>query len=388
VRVQKRRGPLVFVLACALAAFACTAAASAPAAPGLVVGVDDDTAKWMARPNGLLATYQDLGLGAVRVTIPWRRGRTRPRGDLALFLHRTAGLIAHGQRIVLAVYGRPSQAPITRRERRQYCGFLAHVLKHVPIRDVVIWNEANSPSFWPWSAGPAAYERLLATCWDRLHSLEPDVNLISSTAAHDDPAGFVEAVGDAYRASGRSRPLVDTFGHNPYPEFATEPPWTQHQDQRTIAQGDLDRLLTAIGAGFLGTAQPLPGLGQATTVWYLEDGFQTAVPPAKRRYCHGVENDGSVLSALAPRGAASLVRDQATQLHDALVLAYCQPGVGAFFNFELIDEDRLDGWQSGLLWRDGTHKPSYDAFRQTIELGRSGVLDCSSVPGAGTDPPA
>jgi hypothetical protein len=45
--------------------------------------------------------------------------------------------------------------------------------------------------------------------------------------------------------------------------------------------------------------------------------------------------------------------DQATQLRDAIALAYCQPAVSAFLNFGLLDEDRLGGWQSGLLWRDG-----------------------------------
>jgi hypothetical protein len=31
------------------------------------------------------------------------------------------------------------------------------------------------------------------------------------------------------------------------------------------------------------------------------------------------------------------------------LLAHCQSVVGAFFNFELIGEDRLAGWQSGVL---------------------------------------
>jgi hypothetical protein len=77
------------------------------------------------------------------------------------------------------------------------------------------------------------------------------------------------------------------------------------------------------------------------------------------------------------------VRDQARQLRDALLLARCQPAVGAFFNFELLDEDRMAGWQSGVLWRDGTHKPSYDALKAAVALVRAGAVDCSTVPGAG-----
>ncbi len=53
------------------------AAHAAAAQPGLLVGVDDDTVKWIARPNGLVSVDRDLGLGAVRVTIPWVRPATR-----------------------------------------------------------------------------------------------------------------------------------------------------------------------------------------------------------------------------------------------------------------------------------------------------------------------
>jgi hypothetical protein len=42
-----------------------------------------------------------------------------------------------------------------------------------------------------------------------------------------------------------------------------------------------------------------------------------------------------------------------------------------------------------VLWRDGTPKSSYDAFKETVELAGSGELDCSTVPGAGGPlPPA
>jgi hypothetical protein len=42
-----------------------------------------------------------------------------------------------------------------------------------------------------------------------------------------------------------------------------------------------------------------------------------------------------------------------------------------------------------VLWRDGTHKASYDAFRDAVRAVESGTLDCSTVPGAGGPlPPA
>lgn len=79
------------------------AAAPARSEPGLVVGVDDDTAKWMGRSTGPVATYEDLGLGGVRVTIPWRLGRSRPNHLIGPYLHRVAQLVARGQRVVLGV---------------------------------------------------------------------------------------------------------------------------------------------------------------------------------------------------------------------------------------------------------------------------------------------
>jgi hypothetical protein len=389
VRAAVAKGVLVAVVLCVLAALPLAASAdpgpvpTSPASP-FVIGVDDDHAKWLARPDGLVAKYRDLGLEAVRLTIPWRSGQRRPT-NVRVYLHRAAMLIERGQRVVVSVFGRPEDAPVDELGRRQYCGFLHYVLVRIPFRDVAIWNEANSPQFWPASAGASAYEKLLSRCWWRLHRLRRDVNVISTTAAHHDPAGFVRALGEAYRDAGTRHPIVDTFGHNPYPDNAAEPPWVQHGDPTTVGQGDLDRLLSALTDAFGGTRQPLPGQGR-TTVWYLETGFQTVVPQAKKRFYSGEETDAYAVPPVAPEDAQPWVRDQAGQLRDALLLARCQPAVGAFFNFELLDEDRLAGWQSGVLWRDGTEKPSYGAFREAVALVRSGHLDCAKVPGVDDAP--
>jgi hypothetical protein len=352
-----------------------------PARPFLV-GVADDHAKWLARPDGLLAKYRDLGFDAVRVTIRWRRGQARPTKLQGTHLHRAATLIQRGQRVVLAVFGKPSEAPLDATSRKQYCDYLHYVLVRIPFRDVVVWNEANSPQFWPRSAGALGYEALLAECWRALHALRPNVNVISTTAVRYDPAGFVRELGAAYRERRRKYPILDTFGHNPYPVNAAEPPWVRHADPRTVGIADLDRLLQAISDAFDGTNQPLPGQGK-TSVWYLEVGYQTTVPRAKRRLYRGVETDPRALPPLVPETAEPWVRDQARQLRDALLLARCQPEVGAFFNFLLLDEDRLAGWQSGLLWRDGTSKPSYDAVKEAVRLAASEEVDCATVPGAG-----
>ena len=338
------------------------------AGPRMLLGVDDDTAKWISRPDGVVGVNRDLGVGAMRIMVPWK-GQRVPSRTQQVYLHRIGLTIALGQRVVFALYGRAADAPVTPATRDAYCSFATHVMARIPaLNDIVIWNEVNNPRFWPKSAGAPAYEALLARCWDALHSLPHSVNVIDSTAPHQDPGAFIAELGAAYRASGRGRPILDTFGHNVYPERSTEVPWARH-DNGSIDEGDYTTLMSVLGQAFGGTAQPLPGEGE-TTVWYLEDGFQTQIPSAKRRLYSGAENDKDLLSGL----------DQGEQLRTAIALAYCQPNVGAFFNFQLIDDHHLGGWQSGLLWADGTPKPSYSDLRDASAAVQAGSVDCGAFP--------
>jgi hypothetical protein len=341
----------------------------AHAAPGLLVGVHEDQIKWRTQPNPILPAVRALGLDAMRVTLRWRPGRRNLSVRTHHELRRMVTANRYGVRIVLGVYGRAEDAPDTARAREDYCRFVRNILlRYSEIRDVVIWNEANSPAFWlPAMHGPPdAYAALLARCWDLLHSRVPGVNVVTTTAAGHDPVGFLGAVAAAYRASGRTRPLFDTVGHNPYPLSPDEAPEATHHVY--VGQGDHARLLSALDVSFAGTPQPPP------SIWYLENGFQTAMPSWRRSLYAGQES---------VTGAVSGAR-QAEQLAAALQLAYCQPRVTAYFNFLLVDEPSLDRWQSGLLWADWTRKPSFAAYRASIGDVRAGNVTCA----AGTGRPA
>jgi len=201
----------------------------------------------------------------------------------------------------------------------------------------------------------------------------------ASNVSHS-PVNFYRKLGEAYRESGRRRPILDTVGHNPYPTTNAERPWMRHPNTSTIGEGDYDKLMNVLSEAFGGTGQPLPGQGRVT-IWYMEQGFQTTIDPTKRSFYHGTETDPHVLPPWIARTTAAssdeLATDQAMQLTDALQLAYCQPAVGAFFNFELADETSLGGWQSGLLWADLTPKPSYQPFKAALKTVASGRVDCS-----------
>jgi hypothetical protein len=70
---------------------------------------------------------------------------------------------------------------------------------------------------------------------------------------------------------------------------------------------------------------------------------------------------------------------QATQVATALRIAYCQPRVTAFFNFLLVDEPALPGWQWGLLWANWKRNPAFAAYRGAIDEIRRGAVDCAAV---------
>ncbi|HEY2937822.1 MAG TPA: hypothetical protein VGJ25_14560 [Gaiellaceae bacterium] len=362
------------LIAAAAAVLALPAAAAAGS--GLLLGIDDDMGKWAAN-SPVAGSIADLGATVQRITVIWLPGQAGISGIEEQNVQSAIERAPH-TRTVLAVYGRrPADAPHTPAARTEFCTFVRSLLAHHPsIRDVVIWNEVNRAEFWwPQKEAPAAYAALLARCYDVLHAFRPSVNVIDSTATRPDSRGtnagtFIRGLGQAYRASRRGTPIVDTFGHNPYPAFASEKPWARHPAGGSISEGDYTALMQAYYDAFAGTPQPLPGQGQ-TTVWYLEDGFQTAVDPAQAAAYSGAETDPRPVSAAG----------QAAQLVDAIRLAYCEPAVGAFFNFLLVDEANLGGWQSGLMWATLQPKPAYDAFKQVAREVAAGSVDCTQLSG-------
>jgi hypothetical protein len=358
VRPPERAGLRLLVSVLAALCLAPCAAAG----PGLLVGLADDTGRWMEPARSLTPVYRRLGVQAVRATLQWRTGQVAlsdaNRVELDRLLVATRGL-----RLVVAVDGRGDRPPADAAGREQYCAFVASLLRaYEAVNDVVIWTEPNTATFWrPQAGAPAAYEALLARCYDVIHTTRPAANVIAASAPHQDPAAWFRGVGAALHASRRRGRIFDTVGHNAYPQTSAESPAAKHRGH-VLDQGDYDRLVTVLRAAFAGTGQPAPGRG-GVSIWYMEDGFQS-VPRAEGSY-RGWETDVSAISE----------EKQAEQVGAAIRLAYCQPLVGAWFGFELRDEQQLSRWQSGLLRPDWTKKPAFDAFRSALVdvVGRSVV---------------
>lgn len=347
-------------------------------ARSLPFGFVDDSMKWTNTPGMQAAKARGLGVSTFRMSLEWRRGKTALTvGDKNAF--DRVGQLKPRPRVVLTVYGQALQAPQTLAERRQYCLFISTALRRWPwIKDVVIWNEVNKSYFWrPQFSGtravaPAAYGRVLATCWDVLKLRHQGLNLVTSLsprkggAADGAPLYFLGELGKWYRVSKRTKPLFDTWGQNVYGPTSRELPGVRHIGG-TIGMGDYGKLMNGLKTAFAGTPQPRPSATRRK-LWYIEAGYQTSVPLALRPFYTGLEN----VPVLPVTGPLS----QTSQLKSAIKLAYCQPAVGFLFNFLLVDETRREGWQSGLFYANGARKASWTPVRAQVLAARAGKLRC------------
>jgi hypothetical protein len=91
------------------------------------------------------------------------------------------------------------------------------------------------------------------------------------------PGRFLLDMGAAYRASGRTTPIMDALSFHPHMVDSDEPPTLQHPESTTITINDYTKLVSLLGQAFDGTAQP----GSSLPIVYDEFGVQTPVPAAK-----------------------------------------------------------------------------------------------------------
>jgi hypothetical protein len=375
--VTRTRG----LLLCACAAAAC--AVTAPAQAGLDVGVTEDAGKTGDAGLAFFATLNDVGLKVNRVSVNWDPASpaTIPgQAEIAAWLPQAQ---AAGTRVVFAVspmHARDLTASAA--DRAQFGSFLTQLATTFPaVKDYVIGNEPNQPRFWLPQYSPvgkplaaAQFLPVLASAYDALKAVDPAINVIGvglSPRGNDQPFAksnssrspvrFLHDLGVAYRATGRTKPIMDEFAYHPYPQASQGPPSVRYA-WPTAGLANLDRVKQAVWDAFHGTAQPTFAESGNTAPKPLrfdldEVGWQVAPLPALASLYTGVETPGTKLVS---------EDDQAAYYRDTVTLAECDPGVRMLSFFHLMDETDLDRWQSGLERADGSHRPSYDAVKQTL----------------------
>jgi hypothetical protein len=349
-----------------------------------VVGtVDDSLAQQSPQfAQGQVDLSRDAGFDAAVVSATWTRGQRRPPAALVAVLRNVSRATArdHMQLIVVVWHGLGRETPRGPSERADFAAYAAALVQALPhVKGVIVGNEPNLSTFWnpQFGAGGSdaaarAYEDLLARSYDAVKAARPGVLVIGGalsprgadrlggTRPTHSPTKFILDLGAAYRASGRSKPLMDAFAIHPYMEASRDSPTGAHPDNTTITLADYPKLVRLLDAAFRGTGQTAAHL----PVYYTEFGVQTSVPGPKRRFYADLTS--------AARSDAVSYATQAAYYRRALELAYCQPTVRGLFVFHTFDEPSLNGWQSGLYFADRTPKPSLPAFKRSVSELRNG----------------
>jgi hypothetical protein len=244
------------------------------------------------------------------------------------------------------------------------------------MRILIVGNEPNLNRYWlpqfnadGTDAAAPAYESLLATTYDAVKAAAPGVTVIGgavSPRGGDVPGGirpthsptvFIQDMGQAYRATGRTTPIMDGFAFHPYEDNSSIAPVDgTHPNSTTIALADYDKLVALLGEAFGNYTLP---------IWYDEFGVESQIPPDKQSLYTNTEP-----AATKPVPEAT----QGEYYRQAVQLAFCQPNVRGLFLFHAVDERDLTGWQSGLYYADDTPKSSLDAVRLAFTDARNGVI--------------
>ena len=373
-----KRFTVTLALACAGLVLA------APSQAAVNVGVADDHPVGMA-DNGaaFFAVMSDVGLREVRLTVLWDPAQPTAIVNQASIDAVLPVATLRGVKVVFSIAPLKSRAMADPRSADQFVAFVEQVARAYPtVKDVIVGNEPNQPRFWQpqfdsrgRNVSGAAYEAVLARSYDAVKGVDPAINVIGlglSPRGNDNPQAsgnvstspvkFLQAMGRAYRASRRTKPLMDEFAYHPYPKKDTDA-FTDGYPWPNAGVTNLDRVKQAFWDAFGGTGQRT--FEHGLKVKLDEVGWQVSVPPAAAGAYFGAES-------IAPTTEIA----QATSYAGLLRYVECDPSVDSVLFFGLQDEPNLERWQAGLMRADGTARPSYDAVKATIAETHG---DCSGA---------
>jgi hypothetical protein len=366
------------VLACA-----CTALALAGAASSTTFGVADDAGKY-AEDGGanFFNMLTDLGMTENRIAVFWDPANPTTIVDQAFLDRAIPQAMRRGLEVIFAIYPLKARALVdTPNGVQLFAQYAARVAQRYPyVRKIICLNEGNQPRFHQpqfdeAGNGISGYvqEQAMAACYDALKTVDPGIDVIAfglSPRGNDDfdavsnvshsPIRFLKEVGDAYRASGRAKPIADDVSIHCYPNLNTDAPSVGYQWPK-VGCVNLDRFKQAWWDAFHGTAQPLfreagqLGAGPFVRIYVDEVGYQARIAPDKAGLYTGAENVPTVDEAT-----------QAAYYSQLIAMMACDPNVALLNFFHAVDETSLPAWQSGMVMADGTHRASYAAVKQAI----------------------
>ncbi len=384
------------LLAALLGVLALTVTGAASAGP--FFGFAEDATKYADDGGEKLFTEMNkLGTNTNRVAVFWNADAPTTIQDQS-FLDRMIPVAQkHNIQIVFAIYpSKPSQSPTTQAAADAFCSYAVQVMqRYTYVKKVIIGNEPNQPRFWQpiWNsdgspASPAAMEVVLASCYDKLKAFDSSIDDIGvglSPRGNDDPTAssnssispvrWIAALGKAYRASGRTKPLFDEWSWHCYPNVNTDEVETGYAWPNTGCV-NAARVKLALWDAFHGTGQPVPaGYSAARRTASLFSSLKTFIDET------GWQVDTSTLSGYTNTENVPTISDakQAQDYEKLVHIANCEPTLTDFHIFHEIDESDRTGFQSGVLRVDLSERPSATDASNSVQHGLG--ADKGSCPG-------
>lgn len=359
--------------ACFVALATATGAAAAPR-----FGVAEDATKYA--DDGGAALYPrltELGMVENRITVRWSPADPTAIQEQGFLDRALPAAAAAGIRIVFDVYPTDPLAFSSSPEVRAttfaaYLQTLAH--RYPQVTDYIVGNEPNESYFWQpqFGAGGAqvsapAFLRVITAAYDVLKAVDPDIRVIAAGPSNEgndktstSPVRFLEALGKAYRSSGRSTPFMDALTFHVYPRRNTNPP-SRPYGWPNAGLADIWRLKQAVWDAFGGTAQPTfpEGLETASEstlgLVVAEFGWQVRIAERLASRYSRKETVPTISEA-----------DQARYYGEVIRRLSCNSAVTDVMVFHLVDEPDLHRLQTGLLRIDRSKRPSYGSMRAAI----------------------
>src|ERR671934_2225973 len=246
------------------------------------------------------------GFDTIRLTTQWTGGAAVPDAELTALRNAIDAANFRGIRIFIAIFPASSAyTPLTDTARADFASYAAGIVRAFPtVNDFVVGNEPNNNYYWQpqfnadgSDAAAQGYLQLLAQTYDAIKAVRPSATVIggalsprggdvaSSARPTHSPTAFIRDLGAAYRASGRSTPIMDAFDQHVYEDYSAMPPSFEHPNSTTIAVSDYGKLVSLLGQAFDGTAQS----GSTLPIFYGEYGVESIIPDAKAGIYTGTE---------------------------------------------------------------------------------------------------
>ena len=350
-------------------------------APAVDFGANDDRGKYAEDGGaGFFGQMASAGLRQNVMTVRFQPSAPMTIPDKSFLDDAVPTAVAAGVVPVFAVYlYPPSEIETGTASPAAFAGWLETVARTYPqVRTYIVGNEPNLNSFWrPQGDGAgeilsaASFGPFLAAGYDVLKGVSPDLTVLGlglsprgddapSAAGKTSPVHFLSALGEWYRASGRTAPLMDGLSYHPYPnpsDFTV--PFSFAYGWPSASVQELDRIKQAVWDAFNGTAQPTTTTGLKL---YLDEvGWQ--VDTSSQAGYDGGENVAVTSEAAQAAIYSELVR-----------YVVCDPDVAQVNFFGYYDERDRGGWQSALRRADGSERAAHGAVADAIAAtgGRCG----------------